>query len=172
MKYIKHNVHYIPSYGKLYIYLTRKTLLKEGDHFIEGGKVEKLTYQPIEPIYHNNVLMATTHPAFAKQYPRPSSAFVDKLVCGGSQVQATIKEVMVELEEHVSEILIRNFEKVVVQRHKLKVAKDKTITIRKIKQTFTRDEVSNLIAKLTESHHGVKPDQELINDFLASSDND
>ena len=152
--------HY-SSFKTQYVYVTTNDEIKVGDYYYDRG-CHMVGINPIRK-YVNQLLssydkkiISTNDPSLDVNFPQPSNSFLDKYLIDFKEGNI-IKDVLVEY------VIDGNKESV------LKVRKDNTITIKKIKTSYTKEEFRELLKDSPfdiDLHYGIGSLEKWIEDVM------
>lgn len=161
------------------LYIVSDDEIKEGDWYIDDTEEIRQSFTSDKDYWEvrkdYKKIIATTDKLPTESYqghfegkdctdylPQPSQAFIEKYVeqyNKGNQIIDVLVEYEEDYDEH-PEILDNPLEK----WEYLKISKDNTITIKKVKDSFSRDEVEVLLFDLAE-HYAMTSSKGDIEDF-------
>lgn len=159
------------------LYIVSDEEIKEGDWFIANQAPRKciridsntscpyITLQKDEEIGHfktwHNIVIASTNPSL--NLPQPSQSFIDKYISEYNKGNI-ITDIMVEYEEYDHDEEWSDISGAYETfKERVKVSKDNTITISKIRDSWSREEVKALLDELT-NELSMRVDGRLISD--------
>lgn len=128
--------YYTPSKRSIEQCVKKLLIIKGGSSDIEQKKIIATTDESLLWSKETECL-----PSLPNQLPQPSQSFIKKYIEEYNKGNI-ITDVMVEYEEYDWSLLVNGH---IVLHERLKIAKDNTITIKKIKDSWSRDEIESIL---------------------------